>query len=142
MQEQTLLEGGCLCGAIRYRVTGAPVMASICHCNTCRRAGAASSLAWAMFRREQLDYTTSEPATYTSAARGQRGYCPSCGTPISLTASWLPGLIDITIGSLDDPDAIKASRHYWGTRRLPWLRYAYSAPKREAREALVESDDV
>lgn len=133
------LEGGCLCGAVRYRITGAPVMASVCHCALCRRASAASSIAWAMFRKEQVVFDN-PPASYVSSTVGRRSYCPACGTQLSLSASDLPGLIDITIGSLDDPEAIRPTQHYWGTRRVPWVRYAYSAPgtAESARVAEVE----
>jgi hypothetical protein len=123
------LEGGCLCGAIRYEIDGPPVMATICHCSLCRRAAAAASMAWAMFKKSQVRFHGAQPSVYASSAAARRGFCPGCGTPISFTAGYLPGLIEITIGSLDRPEAITPTLHYWGTRRLPWVRYAYSAPR-------------
>ena len=122
------MEGGCLCGAIRYEITGSPVMTAICHCNICRRASATSSMSWAMFRKNQVTFHGTPPTTYVSSTVGRRGFCPSCGTQISLTASYLPGLIDITTGSLDHPELVRPTLHYWGTRRIPWVQYAYSAP--------------
>ena len=48
------LEGGCQCGAIRYQISGEPVMAAICHCAMCRRANAAPAVAWAMYQEYQI----------------------------------------------------------------------------------------
>lgn len=139
MSERTL-EGGCLCGAIRYKITGAPVMASVCHCAQCRRASAASSVAWAMFNKDQVEFVGGQPSAFASSAGARRGICPNCGTQIYLTANHLPGLIDITVGSLDDRSAITPTRHYWGTRRTPWMQYAYSAPAATESRPVEEID--
>jgi hypothetical protein len=136
MAEQKM-EGGCLCGAVRYEITGKPVMTAICHCTLCRRAAAAPSMAWAMFRKNQVTFSGGQPSTYVSSTVGRRGFCPSCGTQISFTASYIPGLIDITVGSLDQPDQVRPTLHYWGTRRVPWVQYAYSTP-RIAEQELAE----
>jgi hypothetical protein len=123
------LEGGCQCGAVRYRINGEPVMAALCHCTMCRRANAAPAVAWAMFQEAQVAFLKDRPATYTSSAAARRGFCPVCGTPISFTADFLPGLIDITIGSLDRPERLAPTLHYWTSRQLPWLRCADDLPR-------------
>lgn len=138
MTEQKM-EGGCLCGAIRYEITGAPVMTAICHCSLCRRASTVSSMAWAMFRKHQVSFLGVRPATYASSTDGRRSFCPACGTQIGLTASHIPGLIDITIGSLDHPEMIRPTLHYWGTRRVPWIQYAYSVPSVARPEPVEEA---
>ena len=48
-------QGGCLCSAIRFRVSGEPIFSSICHCATCRRANAAPTVAWLTFDRGQIE---------------------------------------------------------------------------------------
>jgi hypothetical protein len=123
------LEGGCQCGAIRYRVTGAPVMAAICHCAMCRRANAAPAVAWAMFQETQVAFLSDRPTTYASSPAGKRGFCSVCGTQICFAADYIPGLIDITIGSLDHPDQIAPTLHYWDSKRLPWVHFADDLPK-------------
>ena len=92
------------------------MFAAICHCSMCRRAGGAPAIAWAMFAEDQVEFPNEKPKTYASSPPAQRGFCPHCGTPISFTATFIPGLIDITIGSLDDPAAIQPSLHYWDSR--------------------------
>lgn len=126
--DQTL-EGGCQCGAVRYRITGEPVFAAICHCSMCRRAHAAPAVAWAMFSEAQVSFTAGKPAAYASSPDAERGFCAMCGTPLSFTASFIPGLIDIAIGSLDRPEAIPPALHYWDSKRLPWVHFADDLPR-------------
>ena len=123
------LEGGCQCGSVRYRVTGSPVLAALCHCSMCRRANAAPAVAWSMYEDAQVVFPAAEPAIYESSPGCRRGFCSRCGTQISFTADYIPGLIDITIGSLDRPEEVAPSLHYWESRRLPWLHLADGLPR-------------
>jgi hypothetical protein len=124
-----VLEGGCQCGAMRYRITGEPVLAAVCHCSMCRRAHAAPAVAWAMFQEAQVTFAKAKPTTYASSPEARRGFCPTCGTQICFTASFIPGLIDITIGSLDKPEAVPPTLHYWDSRRLPWMKIGDDLPR-------------
>ena len=125
------LNGGCQCGETRYIISGKPLMAAICHCSMCRRAHAAPAVAWAMFAESQVTFTGSEPKTYASSEDGRRGFCAGCGTQIRFTANYLPGLIDISIGSLDDPTAIAPEFHYWYSKHLPWAEFADDLPRHD-----------
>ena len=124
-----MLQGGCQCGAVRYRISGAAVVVAICHCTMCRRANAAPSVAWAMYQQSHVTFTRNAPATYKSSLEAERGFCSTCGTQISFTASYIPGLIDLTVGSLDHPEAVAPALHYWDSKRLPWVRYADDLPR-------------
>ena len=122
-------EGGCQCGAVRYRVTGEPMMTAICHCSMCRRAHSAPAVAWALCEQSQVVFSGQPLREFSSSDEAQRGFCADCGTQISFTASFLPGLIDISIGSLDDPDAIAPQLHYWHSRHLAWVEFADTLPR-------------
>ena len=119
--------GGCQCGALRYQIDGEPMLVAVCHCTMCRRANAAPSVAWAMFAQEQVQLT-GEAKRYASSTEAERHFCPQCGSQIAFTASFLPGLIDITVGSLDDPEALSPALHYWGEQQLSWCQYADKLP--------------
>lgn len=126
----TKLEGGCQCGGVRYQVTGEPVMTAICHCSTCRRANGAPAVAWAMFREPQVIFTgAARRKFYTSSEEARRGFCETCGTQISFTAAYIPGLIDLTIGSMDQPDSITPEFHYWHSEHLAWAEFADTLPR-------------
>jgi hypothetical protein len=122
------LEGGCQCGAVRYRISGNPVMAALCHCTMCRRANAAPAVAWAMYELAQVSFLATPPTSYESSPGAKRGFCSHCGTQICFTAEYIPGLIDLTIGSLDEPGLVPATFHYWESKRLPWLHVADQLP--------------
>jgi hypothetical protein len=125
---ETTVTGGCQCGAVRYAITGAPLLVALCHCSLCRRANGAPAVAWAMFKEEQVA-VEGRLAAYASSPEARRGFCGACGTPISFTATFIPGLVDITVGSLDRPEAMPPALHYWDSRRLPWLRLADDLPR-------------
>jgi len=122
-------EGGCQCKSIRYRIIGSPVLAALCHCSMCRRANAAPAVAWAMYEESQVVFLGEPPTVYASSPGSRRGFCPCCGTQISFTAEYIPGLIDITIGSLDDPGQVPPTLHYWESERLPWVHFADQLPR-------------
>ena len=96
-------------------------MAAICHCTTCRRANAAPMVAWAMYKEEDVTFARDHPTEYRSSEDAVRGFCPKCGTQISFKAQYIPGLIDITIGSFDEPNAINPEFHYWYSEHLSWM---------------------
>jgi len=123
------LEGGCQCGTIRYRLIGTPVMTALCHCTMCRRANAAPAVAWAMYPEAQVEFAKARPVLYESSPGSERGFCANCGTQISFTAEYIPGLIDITIGSLDEPARLAPAFHYWDAERLPWLKTGDALPR-------------
>jgi len=125
----TSLEGGCQCGSVRYRITGNPVVTALCHCSLCRRANAAPAVAWAMYQQPQVEFLMNEPAIYDSSSGVRRGFCARCGTQISFTAEYIPGLIDITIGSMDEPGRVPPQLHYWDSQRLPWVHFADQLPR-------------
>lgn len=123
------LVGGCQCGQVRYSIIGEPTLSAICHCTMCRRAHSSSAVAWAMFPSAQVEFTATLPKQYKSSPDVERGFCDNCGTQISFTADFLPGLIDIAVGSLDDPEAISPQLHYWYSKHLSWTEFADELPR-------------
>jgi hypothetical protein len=78
------LEGGCQCGSIRYQITGAPVMAALCHCSMCRRANAAPAVAWSMYHEAQVEFIGACLQAYESSPGSTRSFCQKCGTQSQL----------------------------------------------------------
>ncbi|MGH8607531.1 MAG: GFA family protein [Gammaproteobacteria bacterium] len=121
--------GGCLCGTTRYVVRGTPQVVAFCHCSMCRRSAGAPLTAWAMFDARNFKLEKGEPRTYASSPGVERRFCGHCGTPLTYTADFLPRLIDVTVGSLDDPSALPPQMHIWDSRRIAWVQVSDGLPR-------------
>ena len=95
------MEGGCLCGRIRYRVRIDDDEAGICHCRMCQRASGNVWLALKEVRRDDVTWTT-EPDRYRSSPIAERGFCATCGTSPTWE-SLSDDNMDLTVASFDDP---------------------------------------
>jgi hypothetical protein len=122
------IAGGCLCGAIRYRIDVAPTVSMICHCRTCRAAGGAPVVAWVTFPTTDVSFVQGTPAAFHSSPPVTRTFCPSCGTPLTYVHADRPGEIDVTTCSLDDPAAFPPTYHAWLEHRVGWVRFGDGLP--------------
>lgn len=127
-----ILYGGCLCGDIRYRVAGTRVDAAYCHCRICQRAGGAPVLAWFTVPIAAFAYQRGQPTIYRSSAVYQREFCGRCGTPLVFRRALAAALADITIASLDDPDAVAPEYHIWRMSRIGWFETSDELPRHAA----------
>jgi hypothetical protein len=123
------MEGGCLCGAVRYRVGGPARRITHCHCEHCRRAGGAPFVTWVELDRWAFSFVSGEPGTFQSRPGVTRRFCPSCGTQLTYENADLPDEIDVTAGSLDDVAGVLPEDHVWCDRMLPWLKLADGLPR-------------
>ena len=114
-------EGGCSCGAIRYRIAGEPLARSLCHCRSCRLAVGASPVAWLVVQRQDLSFTTGQPIHYRSSPNVERGFCSVCGTSLTYQDAASPGTIDITASTLDHQEYFVPTREVWVEHRPSWL---------------------
>ena len=124
----TVTEGGCVCGAIRYRVVGEPANTMICHCQTCRRVAAAPVVAWLTFPTERFELLKGHPASFHSSEPVRRTFCPACGTPLTYQHSDSAASIDVTTCSLDDPDLFPPTHHSWVSHDIAWVRFGDGLP--------------
>ena len=119
-------EGGCLCGAVRYRAAGEPVRNSVCSCTFCqRRTGSAFGFG-AYFNETDVTLkgklSTYEHRSDETGRWIRLQFCPKCGVQVTWTAEALPGLRGIGVGTLDDPKSVKPMRFGWFRSAHPWLR--------------------
>ena len=119
----TVRTGGCLCGAVRYRVRGDPVHVGRCHCADCRKESGSAFTVYADWPRADLDIQ-GELATYDG-----RSFCPRCGARLGCFDQ---DIIEIRIGSLDDaPFELRPEAEIWVKRREPWLHPVDGASQHE-----------
>ena len=121
-------EGGCLCGNIRYSVSGKATNSMICHCRTCRRVAGSPVVAWVTFPRAQFKILRGHPAEFKSSPRVRRAFCSACGTPLTYEHSDIPRSIDITTCSLDDAGSFPPTHHSWLAHGLDWVRFGDGLP--------------
>jgi hypothetical protein len=114
-------EGGCLCGAVRYRVSGQPYHLTHCHCTLCRRAAGAPFVTWFSVPSDGFLVTRGEQVRYRSSPVAVRGFCGRCGTQLTFQRDDTPGEVDITVCSLDDPEALTPEDHTYTRSRLRWV---------------------
>ena len=127
-----MLQGGCHCGAVRYRVEGEPVYHAICHCTDCRRATGAPLVSWALFPNAQFQVTQGEARAYASSEHARRHYCGDCGTSLFYTnEAVFPDMTDIQSATLDTPDAIPLGIHVQTAERIGWMANAHELPQFE-----------
>lgn len=120
MPTQLPAEGGCLCGAIRYRITGTPIALTICHCRTCQLAAGAQAVAWTDVFSRDFSLLSGAPSEHESSPGVVRGFCAACGTPLTYRRTASPDRIDVTSISLDRPQDFAPTKEIWVAHRVAW----------------------
>jgi hypothetical protein len=118
-QNATEWTGGCQCGAVRYQLLTPPEHASICHCRMCQRACGQPFMTFARVKNENLRWTRGNPSVFRSSNIAERGFCNSCGTPLTYRRVEA-NTISVTIGSLDDPEAARPVLQFGIEGKLSW----------------------
>jgi hypothetical protein len=119
-------EGGCLCGALRYKVVGEPLGVAICHCVNCQRnSGSAFSLN-ATFPAGTMTLE-GHPSIYDDAGDTgnvvRRVFCGICGTPIESQSVYsIPNYVVIKAGTFDDPSKFVPDCEVYCDSKLPWVK--------------------
>jgi hypothetical protein len=117
------LEGGCLCGAVRFVATGEPKAVYWCHCQSCRRHTGAPVAVLARYDLNAYTVTKGEITKFDSTpGRTRRGFCARCGS--TLTCESLPGPTEthFHIGAFDQAAQLEPSKQqFFPEERLQWL---------------------
>jgi len=128
------LEGGCLCGAVRYRADAEPFNAGYCHCSMCRKSSGAPVIAAASVPKASLTLLRGEDVLkrYRSSDAVHRLFCGTCGGQLFFDVIDDPDTIDLWLGSLDDPDRVAPTFHIHDADRVEWLNIADDLPRYRA----------
>ncbi len=130
------LTGGCQCGAVRYRLLAPPSHASVCHCRMCQKASGGPLMGFVRVGKADLEWTRGSAQVFRSSTLVERGFCSRCGTP--LTYNFLEGPnISVSIGSLDDPNAVRPELQYGIEGTLGWFASIGSLPGKRTDEFLT-----
>jgi len=112
------LQGGCLCGKVRFRADQPPIRTFACHCTFCQRMTGTSFYAESLFPIDGVQFNEGELRQYEHTSDGSKKkvfvhFCPSCGTTVGLTFERWPEFRAISRGCYDDPNAVDLSSHIW-----------------------------
>jgi len=117
------IEGGCLCGKVRYSGEAEPIFAGVCHCTNCQKG---SGTAFNTVIAVPKPAITVTGATRTFAGKGDSGnatykrFCPECGSPIQIEAAVMADVVMIPTGTLDDKSAVKPAMQIYCDSAQPW----------------------
>jgi hypothetical protein len=125
------ITGGCLCGAVRYRSTAAPIVTRVCWCRLCQAIGAGSATVNVCFPADAFALEgplTQYESTADSGNAMRRGFCPTCGTPVTSAAEARPHLMFVRAGTLDDPEVARPAMTIWTSQAPSWACIDASLP--------------
>ncbi len=128
------IEGGCLCGSIRYTSDAEPLMIANCYCENCRKnSGSTHSFNLGM-PAGSVNVTGDTVATYVdnTGASGHpfnRHFCARCGTHFRSEGRAYEGVEMIKGGTLDNPEAFPPALHIWCEQKLSWIPVPEDAPQ-------------
>ena len=120
-------EGGCLCGAVRFKAEGEPINVRICHCRFCQKAMGSPYFARALFPQTALT-VTGETARYPTSERLERVFCKTCGTRLF---AWRKNgsAAGVAIATFDDPNAFVPTEHIFVSRKIDWVHIDDGLPQ-------------
>ncbi|HMJ12094.1 MAG TPA: GFA family protein [Polyangiaceae bacterium] len=129
-----MLSGGCLCGAVRYRITTNIKYITHCHCSMCRKQHGAAFASYALIgsKHVQIEDAEAQLCTYASSPSASRRFCGRCGSSLFWQQDSTPQLIDVALGTLDDDPVHRADAHIFVASKAPWFEITDDLPQYEA----------
>jgi hypothetical protein len=124
-----LFRGACLCGQAHYETRGVPGTVVLCYCNLCRRSVGATPVAWVSFPEAEVQL---EGVTYhQTSPTSRRGFCAGCGTSLTFQSQDYPGEIDLTLATLERPEALIPQHLCFVPKRLSWAPLDRHLPRHQ-----------
>ena len=113
-------EGGCLCGAVRFKAEGEPINVRICHCRNCQKSTGSPFFARALFAQSALS-VHGKTARYASSDALDRVFCKKCGARLF---AWRksPAVAGVALAAFDDRNAFAPTEHIWVSEKMDWVK--------------------
>jgi len=118
-----MIRGGCLCGGVRYEISGELREMCFCHCQMCRRIHGTPFACYAAVDPKNRRYTQGEEliARYQSSAEGVRSFCSRCGSKFDFQSTKTPNEVWIAAGTFDGDPGIRSTSHIFVHSKAPWF---------------------
>lgn len=123
---ESIVEGGCTCRGVRYRIRGTPMIVHACHCTRCQRETGTAFVLNALIEADRVELLRGGVEvieTPSVSGKGQKiGRCPHCR--VALWSNYPqagPGVRFVGVGTLDEPGRFPPDAHIYAGSKLPWL---------------------
>jgi hypothetical protein len=124
-------EGGCACGAVRYRLTSDPIFTHCCHCLNCQRQTGSAFVINLLIEADRVELLAGDPLPVDvprDDGSTQRIFrCPTCQVAV-FSRYTRPELRYVRGGTLDEPLSVEPDVHIFTRSKLPWITLPDSAP--------------
>jgi hypothetical protein len=125
------MEGGCACGAVRYRLTSEPMFVHCCHCLNCQRQTGSAFVINALIESERVELLAGEPVAVDAPrddGSAQRVFrCPTCQVAV-YSEYGRPEVKFVRAGTLDQPSSVSPDVHIFTRSKLPWVTLPEAVP--------------
>jgi len=124
-------EGGCACGAVRYRLTSDPLFVHCCHCLNCQRQTGSAFVINILIEADRVELLAGEPQRVDvprdDGSMQQVFRCPAC--QVALYSIYTrPEVNFVRAGTLDDPSTVSPDVHIYTKSKVPWVTLPESVP--------------
>ena len=121
-----LHSGGCLCGEVRFTVSGHPLQVLVCHCTMCQRATGSAFSVEPVFLKELVQLEGAPLSSYSHRSPDHArmlhfSFCKVCGSRLGLTLERFPALQVLYGGTFDDPAWFTPTAHIFTANKVPWV---------------------
>jgi len=128
-----ILDGGCTCGEVRYRLVRSPMVVHCCHCRWCQRETGTAFALNAMIESDCVSLLSGNPESIETPSNSGKGQkivrCPSCHIAVWSHYAGAGDLLSfVRVGTLDTPDALPPDIHIYTASKQPWVILAPDTP--------------
>jgi hypothetical protein len=124
-------EGGCACGAVRYRLASDPLFTHCCHCLSCQRQTGSAFVINLLIEADRVEVLAGAPEPVDvprDDGSTQRIYrCPTCQVAV-YSHYGFPRVSFVRGGTLDEPSSVVPDVHIYTRSKLPWIALPDRAP--------------
>jgi hypothetical protein len=137
-----MLNGSCLCGQVRYQISGKIGPTGYCHCRTCRKAQGTAFTVSAPVRTKYFRVLSGADCVteYESSPGKKRCFCRVCGSPVWSTRELQPDVVRIRLGLVDEDPGRRPLAHIWVSEKAPWFEITDDLPRSETDGAELEAE--
>ncbi len=127
-----ILEGGCSCGAVRFRLTAPPMFVHCCHCLDCQKQTGGAFAINALYETDRIAILSGAPEPVSMPTDSGRPHdihrCPQCKVAVWSDYGRRPYLRFVRVATLDAPHAIAPDVHIYTRSKVPWVALPADVP--------------